>query len=272
MTTPAEDRFPSPTKGEYRAAPSVPVAAAVSVPGGSIPINLNTTAMLKSKDSDLRSWPDDEPPEQNPTNKKILPTVCQKYKEQDSADQKSVPSTAESFDDMDDDPFEIEARFYRPHLHHFSNALEEIRQGQKESHWMWYLVPTPPFLMDGVEVGSSMNRRYALRSDAEVKSYLQFTRSDVDLRKNYVDLANVIVQQLEGGNSLTNMFRYGDHKKVLSSLKLFERVGTNLGDQELFLPCCKILKLVEKQEFRRPINKKRSSFLGACIHQAKSNN
>eukprot|EP00977_Amphora_coffeiformis_P028563 scaffold36008_cov183-Amphora_coffeaeformis.AAC.2 len=248
MTTPAEDRFPSLTKGENRAAPNAPVAAAVSVPHGSTRTN---TAVIKNKDSDLQSWPDDEPSEANPTYTKVPPNVFWKNEAKDN--HKSASSTPHNFDDMDDDEdsFDIEARFYRPHLQHFSCALEEIRQGQKESHWMWYLVPTPPFLIDGVEVGSSMNRRYALRSDAEVIAYLQFTKPDVDLRKNYVDLAKAIAQQLEDGNSLTNMFRYGDHNKVLSSLKLFERVGTHLGDQELFLPCRKILALVEKQGARR---------------------
>jgi len=258
MTTPAEDLSSSPSNGRDRAAPNVPVATAVSVLDART--RARNTAVGMSRESDFRSRPDDISSEKNLTGNQVTCTHTNKGKDDD--DHKIASSTIQSVDDVDDadDPFAIEARFYRPHLHQFENALEEIRQGQKESHWMWYLVPTPPFLMDGVEVGSSMNRRYALRSDAEVIAYLRFTKPNVDLRKNYVILANAILRQLENGNSLTRMFPYGDHKKLLSSMNLFERVGTQLGDQELFLPCRKILDWWSIQRTRHHRKEKRSTF------------
>lgn len=38
---------------------------------------------------------------------------------------------------------------------------------------MWFMIPTPPYLVDGVERGSARNRRFALRSEDEVRDYLR---------------------------------------------------------------------------------------------------
>ena len=35
------------------------------------------------------------------------------------------------------------------------------------------MIPTPPFVVDGVERGSARNRRFALRSEQEVRDYLR---------------------------------------------------------------------------------------------------
>lgn len=283
MTTPAENSFLTSMDRSPSSAPVAPAAPAESRLTKKKDTMTVASAPPRPHDppghcyhDEQQNWPHDEPPEIPPDKEcaTVVSAVCRRMrspeKDKGKKDKKddtkkgavSTLTTTSLDDDMkdDDDPFAIESRFYRPHLHHFQNAVEEIRQGQKESHWMWYLVPTPPYLIDGVEVGSSMNRRYALRSDQEVISYLQFNRPDVDLRQNYVDLAKAIVQQLEDGNPLPNMFRYGDHKKVLSSITLFERVGTQLGDQELFVPCRRILELVEKHAARRPTKNHKSFF------------
>ncbi|MBQ4573148.1 MAG: DUF1810 family protein, partial [Clostridia bacterium] len=33
------------------------------------------------------------------------------------------------------------SRFYEPHNQFFDIALEEIKAGRKQSHWMWYIFP-----------------------------------------------------------------------------------------------------------------------------------
>ena len=38
---------------------------------------------------------------------------------------------------------------------------------------MWFMIPTPPYLVDGIERGSARNRRFALRTDEEVREYLR---------------------------------------------------------------------------------------------------
>lgn len=144
----------------------------------------------------------------------------------------------------EDDPLGIIKRFVHPHLALFATALEEIKQGRKESHWMWYMFPTPPFLIDGIEVGSTMNRYYALRNDQEAVAFLRFNHPDVDLRHNYLELCQAVEHQLQAGMFLNQIFPYGDDKKVRSSVQLFERIGRDvLQDEVLQTQCRRILDL-----------------------------
>ena len=173
-----------------------------------------------------------------------------------------------------DDPYDIARRFVEPHLRFFDHALTEIAvKGQKEGCWIWFLFPTPPYMVNGVEVGSPRNRRYALRSDQEVVAYLQYKtvvqvpldrvgglyeenddKQDdnvnrlLDLRQNYLDLLGAVEAQLNKGKVyLVNMFPYGDDRKVVSSIDLFARIGAQTQDDELFAACQRVLSLVEKQ-------------------------
>ena len=164
----------------------------------------------------------------------------------------NMNNSDEDDDEDDDDPFDIVSRFVIPHTALFATALQEIQDGRKESHWMWYMFPTPPFLIDGVEAGSSMNRQFALRTDEQAVAFLQYARNDVDLRQNYLDLVQAVLTQLQAGTYVQELFPYGDHKKVMSSLQLFERIGVRLGDQELYTQCQKVLAVIAEQQKQRP--------------------
>jgi uncharacterized protein (DUF1810 family) len=64
-------------------------------------------------------------------------------------------------------PHDLE-RFVRAQERTCETALAEIRSGRKRSHWMWYVFPQIAGL------GSSeMSRRYAIRSLAEARAYLE---------------------------------------------------------------------------------------------------
>eukprot|EP00439_Symbiodinium_sp_Y106_P082120 s8_g21.t1 len=84
-----------------------------------------------------------------------------------------------------DDPFNIR-RFADQQRKHYATALQEVRDGQKRSHWMWYVFPTPPYVQNGAECGSPTNKFYAIRSDEEASAYLSFEEDGICLRKNYM--------------------------------------------------------------------------------------
>ena len=65
-----------------------------------------------------------------------------------------------------DDPFTLD-RFVQAQTHHFETALTEIVSGCKRSHWMWFIFPQYAGL--GY---SAMSQRYAIRSAAEARAYL----------------------------------------------------------------------------------------------------
>lgn len=64
------------------------------------------------------------------------------------------------------DPFNL-ARFVTAQAEYYPLALAEIRNGQKESHWMWFIFPQIAGL------GSSPTaKRYAITSLDEASAYL----------------------------------------------------------------------------------------------------
>ena len=64
------------------------------------------------------------------------------------------------------DPYDLN-RFVEAQEVNYSNALAELRAGQKRSHWMWYVFPQLAGLGH-----SAMSARYAIRSEEEARAYL----------------------------------------------------------------------------------------------------
>lgn len=71
---------------------------------------------------------------------------------------------------------------------------------------MWFTIPTPPHIVNGVERGSSVNRKFALRSDEEARAFLKFETDDgVNLRENYMAIMTAVLEQLQAGRSPTSL-------------------------------------------------------------------
>lgn len=121
------------------------------------------------------------------------------------------------------DDFELR-RFTTSQKSVFGRALREIKAGRKDSCWMWFIVPTPPYIVDGVEMGSSTNRRYSLRSDEEVHAFLNFEADGVHLGRNYLEILTAMRDQLRNGVKAIHLVGGLDEPKLRSSVRLFERV------------------------------------------------
>ena len=78
---------------------------------------------------------------------------------------------------MRPDPFQLE-RFVEAQAETFDEALSELRDGAKRSHWMWFVFPQIAGLGQ-----SAMSRRYAIRSLAEAKAYLEHPLLGARLRQ-----------------------------------------------------------------------------------------
>mmetsp|Transcript_58450 Transcript_58450/g.174100 ORF Transcript_58450/g.174100 Transcript_58450/m.174100 type:complete len:291 (-) Transcript_58450:962-1834(-) len=163
----------------------------------------------------------------------------------------------------DDDPHDLYERFVYTQRMMLPCALREIRAGYKESCWLWFVFPTAPYVVDGVERGSGINRRYALRGDAAAAAYLRFERDGVNLRSNYYSVARAVREQLKDGNSMGELFGHMDEPKAVSSFRLFERIAGEIGDEELQSVCRDVLGLAEtprSRGFRGWKKKKKHSF------------
>ena len=140
------------------------------------------------------------------------------------------------------DPHQLRSRFVKEQKNEFEGALREIQSGKKRSHWSWFVFPTPPFIVGGIERGSSMNRHYALRTDEQAKAYLRLGITEgVSLRDNYIAIMAAIGDQLDKGVTPLQLVGVLDLPKLKSSVEYFERVAGEEGDDAVRGACRRVL-------------------------------
>ncbi len=107
-------------------------------------------------------------------------------------------------------------RFIEAQRRDYAVALEELRQGEKKSHWIWYVLPQG--LFPGA-AGKSLY--YAIKDDAEAVAYL----SHPVLGKRYAECIALIHSQIikRGTEPEALMGSDVDAKKLHSSLTLMLR-------------------------------------------------
>ena len=113
---------------------------------------------------------------------------------------------------MTDDPFNL-SRFVSAQARDYNTAREELRNGRKRTHWMWYIFPQ----IDGLGY-SSTSKLYAIKSKEEAQQYLEYR----DLGKNLRECVEILLN-LEG-RSASDIFGSPDDMKLKSSLTLFAAV------------------------------------------------
>jgi len=110
------------------------------------------------------------------------------------------------------DPFELN-RFVAAQESSYAAALAELSQGQKRSHWMWYIFPQIAGLGR-----SSTAQRYAISGLEEARAYLAHPVLGDRLR----DCRDQLLM-LEGV-SAHDIFGSPDDMKLRSSMTLFSAV------------------------------------------------
>jgi uncharacterized protein (DUF1810 family) len=94
----------------------------------------------------------------------------------------------------------------------YDRAVEELRQGRKTSHWMWFVFPQIAGLGH-----SAMTRRFAISSLDEAKAYLEHPVLGPRLR----ECAGLVAQAK--APSAEQIFGGIDAQKLQSSMTLFLR-------------------------------------------------
>lgn len=112
-----------------------------------------------------------------------------------------------------DDPYDLN-RFVQAQHGDYEQALSEIQNGRKRSHWMWYIFPQ----LDGLAF-SSTAKHYAIRSVEEAKAYLEHPV----LGPRLLACAGAVVR-IEG-RSATEIFGSPDDLKLRSCATLFASVS-----------------------------------------------
>ena len=111
------------------------------------------------------------------------------------------------------DPFDLD-RFVQAQDRDYDTALVEIRNGRKQSHWMWYIFPQ----FEGLG-SSAMSLRYAIKSVDEARAYLGHPVLGQRLRECCRG------GSLDLGSSAREIFGSPDDLKLRSSATLFAVVS-----------------------------------------------
>jgi uncharacterized protein (DUF1810 family) len=106
-------------------------------------------------------------------------------------------------------------RFLEAQKSTFKQAFNEITEGMKETHWMWFIFPQ----LDGITPNpSEMNKKYSLTAEEAVQ-FLKHRTLGLRLRK--------ITQAIEtSGKSIKDIFG-PDSEKLRSSMTLFDLISPN---------------------------------------------
>lgn len=116
---------------------------------------------------------------------------------------------------MTSDGFDLQ-RFVAAQEKVYSRVVKELRNGRKDSHWIWYIFPQ----IDGLGT-SSTTKRYSIKSIAEAKAYLDH---DV-LGPRLCECVNLVLAV--EGKSISKIMGYPDDLKLCSSMTLFSQVSDN---------------------------------------------
>lgn len=98
----------------------------------------------------------------------------------------------------------------------YSQVIEELTQGSKRTHWMWFIFPQVKGLGH-----SKMSRRFAIGSLEQAKAYLQHEVLGVRL----IECTELLLSHPD--KSALNIFGSPDNLKLQSSLTLFAFAAGN---------------------------------------------
>ena len=113
-------------------------------------------------------------------------------------------------------PFNLN-RFLDAQERDYVDALEEIKQGYKQSHWIWFIFPQIRGLGR-----SSMAEYYGIISIEEARAYLE----NPTLKKRLIEISTALLQH-KGKSTAYEILGTTDAMKVRSSMTLFDQVMPN---------------------------------------------
>jgi len=100
----------------------------------------------------------------------------------------------------------------------YAVALRELRQGSKDSHWIWYVFPQ----LQGLGY-SGHARYYGLRDLEEARAYLL----EPTLCHRYREALSALVSAMAKGRGIISILSDVDALKTVSSATLFHQVLRN---------------------------------------------
>lgn len=114
-------------------------------------------------------------------------------------------------------PNETLDRFKKAQELDYETALSEIKNGEKQSHWIWYIFPQLK------ELGFSPTAKfYGIEDFQEAKAYLE----DELLKNRLIEISNALLELKS--NNPTEVMGYPDDLKLKSCMTLFNAVNPEI--------------------------------------------
>ena len=113
---------------------------------------------------------------------------------------------------MNPDPYHLN-RFLDAQATNYQTALTELKNGHKQSHWMWYIFPQ----LDGLG-HSATAKYYALKNLAEATAYLQHPV----LGQRLIDCCHALLTVQN--KTISSILVFPDDSKLHSSATLFAQL------------------------------------------------
>lgn len=107
-------------------------------------------------------------------------------------------------------------RFVKAQKRDYKVALQEVKNGKKETHCIWYVFPQ--MLVLGRSCYANL---YGIKNKNEAEEYLKHKI----LGKRLREVTNALLEQ--EGKSADDIFGYPDTMKVKSSMTLFDSISPN---------------------------------------------
>lgn len=108
-------------------------------------------------------------------------------------------------------------RFLDAQKNNYADALREIKQGYKQSHWIWFIFPQ----MRGLG-RSSMAEYYGISSIEEARAYLDHPT----LKARLIEISTALLQH-KGKSTAYEILGTIDAIKVRSCMTLFDHILPN---------------------------------------------
>ena len=124
--------------------------------------------------------------------------------------------------DSEEKPVFALERFKEAQEHDFKSALDEIKSGHKDGHWIWYIFPQ----VKGLGY-SEYSWVYGLDGIEEAKAYLE----DKELHHNLITITEALLSVQT--SDIRTIMTHPDDLKVRSSMTLFY-YASNDYDKGLF--------------------------------------
>ncbi|QJD58375.1 DUF1810 domain-containing protein [Pseudomonas sp. gcc21] len=121
------------------------------------------------------------------------------------------------------DPYRLQ-RFVDAQQPVYERALAELRAGNKQSHWMWFIFPQVAGLGH-----SDMAQRYAVCGLDEARAYL----AHPTLGQRLLECCQAVLQHI--GSSPRAILGSPDDMKLRSSMTLFDRAAPQCEEFRLVL-------------------------------------